>query len=297
MAHARNVRPGSVYLLTRRCSQRTFRLRPTGETNDILRFCLAWAAQKAGLLIHAAVFMSNHHHIVVTDVEARLPEFLREFHRVSARALNAAQGQKENLWSSERASAVELGDEETIVAELAYVVANPVEAGLVASPQDWPGVLIPPVNAETVTVVARPKAYFGPRSSAPESIALRVQPLRSIDRVLERVASVVRASIERVTARLHQEGRSFLGKAAILATSFLARATSFEPMWRKVPALAARARERHRAMIDGRREFLRAYSTALARWRQGEQTVEFPFGTWWMRVFHGVRVASASAST
>lgn len=45
-------------------------------------------------------------HGVVSDPFARLPEFLERFHRLFARAQNAALGRWENLWSSDKASVV-----------------------------------------------------------------------------------------------------------------------------------------------------------------------------------------------
>jgi hypothetical protein len=38
MAHPRRVVPGETYLLTRRCYQRTFRLRPCAQTNGIFLY-------------------------------------------------------------------------------------------------------------------------------------------------------------------------------------------------------------------------------------------------------------------
>jgi hypothetical protein len=52
--------------------------------------------------------MSNHHHLVVTDPRGVLPEFLRELHRLTAKAINASQGQWENLWAAEPCNAVRL---------------------------------------------------------------------------------------------------------------------------------------------------------------------------------------------
>lgn len=297
------VRPGVTYLITRRCSQRTFRLRPSEQTNHILRFCLALAAMKTGVQIHAAVFMSNHHHIVLTDVNGNLPDFLRELHRQIAKAINASQGQKENLWSSEKAHALELGDEEEIIAKLAYVWTNPVEAGLVATPDEWPGVLLAPVESETVSFVSRPTAYFGATSSAPERVELRVHPLEWIENLLDRVRSAVTGALANIAATLRAAGRRFLGRAAVLATSFVQRAQSLEHMWQRIPTVSARRPEVLAQMLTARREFLRSYHDALQRWRAGDETAVFPFGTWWMRVFWsaptaaGERIEWPSAST
>ena len=55
-------------MITRRCSQRTLRLRPSNESNQSYLYCLAWAAAKTGAETHAACVMSNRHPLVPTDV-------------------------------------------------------------------------------------------------------------------------------------------------------------------------------------------------------------------------------------
>jgi putative transposase len=40
--------------------------------------------------------------------------------------------------------------------------------------------------------------------------------------------------------------------------------------------------------------FRDAHRAAKARWIAGERDIEFPPGTYWMRVHHGCRVASFS---
>ena len=73
MSTPREVLPGRTYLVTRRCTQRQFLLKPSRRTNELVRYCLAVAARKTGVLVHAVCFMSNHWHGVITDPLARLP--------------------------------------------------------------------------------------------------------------------------------------------------------------------------------------------------------------------------------
>ena len=160
MAQPRRVVPGTRYMITRRCYQRTFRLRPSEATNQTYLYSLAWAAAKTGVIIHAACVMSNHHHIVLTDVRGTLPDFLRELHRTVAKALNAAQGEWENLWSAESYHALELGADEDVIDKVAYVAANPTEAGLVETPEEWPGVMLLPDTEVRTLEIKRPPKYF-----------------------------------------------------------------------------------------------------------------------------------------
>lgn len=122
--------PGRTYLVTRRCTQRQFLLRPSRRTNQLVRYCLAVAAHKTRVQLHAVCFMSNHWHGVVTDPFARLPEFLEHFHRLLAKAQNASLGRWENLWSSDKTSVVLLVSDQDVLEKMAYTMANLLKAAL-----------------------------------------------------------------------------------------------------------------------------------------------------------------------
>ncbi len=47
--------------------------------------------------------------------------------------------------------------------------------------------------------------------------------------------------------------------------------------------------------LTGRKRWLDDYREALQAWRAGNREVEFPFGTYWLRVGHGARVKLPSA--
>ena len=283
-------------MITRRCYQRTFRLRPSEPTNQTFLYCLAWAAAKTGVIIHAACVMSNHHHIVLTDVRGTLPDFLRELHRTVAKALNAAQGEWENLWSAEPYHSLELGADEDVIDKIAYVAANPTEAGLVESPEEWPGVMLLP-GAEVRTLeIQRPATYFTDGEVFPETVTLRVSPVvakaQSGADMFQRVAGAIQQAVARARNAILACGRRFLGRAGVLSHSFRKRAESFEPRRGPIPKVRARNRSLLRAMLARYSVFWAEYREALEAWRGGDRSVVFPFGTWGMRLYHGACVAS-----
>lgn len=49
MTPPRQVLPGTVYLVTRRCAQREFLLKPTDITTGIVKYVLAVAAKRYGV--------------------------------------------------------------------------------------------------------------------------------------------------------------------------------------------------------------------------------------------------------
>ena len=292
MAKPRRIVPGATYMLTRRACQRMFRMRPHPLTNQIALYCLAVAAARYGMLIHAIVLMSNHLHLIATDPNGCLPDFLRDFHRSMAKALNASQGQWENLWSAEHPSQVLLPTLDDVVAKVAYTVANPVAAGLVENPSQWPGVLL--WKPGTV-VVDRPDVYFDPKGSAPETATLDICPAPGVDMEawIQRVTHAVHEELHRALEQVREQGLRFLGAAAVMAKSFLQKARSYEVKRGINPVLAARDVSVRKAMKRVLREFRRSYAHALALWRAGDRGAVFPFGTWWMRVHHAARVAPA----
>jgi REP element-mobilizing transposase RayT len=286
--------PGETYLVTRRCYQRTFRLRPSAETNRIFLYCLAFAAQRTGVVLHAACVMSNHHHLVVTDARGVLPDFLREFHRLTAKAMNASQGQWENLWAAEPCSVVRLVTDRDVEDKIAYVVANPVAAGLVKQPEQWPGVL---AWGESLQRVVRPASYFREDGTCPDALVLLFERPQSLDgrpagqrEWRERAARTIASKVAEAHRKLSDAGRAFLGRAAVLAVSFIQRARTYEERFGVIPTFAAKAQSVRDALGRVERYFRSRYRKALAQWRAGVRDVAFPAGTWWMVVVHGAVV-------
>jgi putative transposase len=291
MAQPRPVLPGITYLITRRCYQRTFRLRPHAETNRIFEYCLALAAEKMGVKIHGVVVMSNHHHLVVTDSHGVLPDFLRELHRATAKAINASQGQWENLWAAEQTSAVVLANDEDVIDKLAYLVANPVDAGLVPHPEQWPGVIHWESGFEKH--VDRPGTYFGERS--PEAATLRIVPAPREFLTAERwdrlLADAIDTKVRAARQAVQAAGASFIGPKGVMAQSFFEKARSYEIKRGINPHFAAKHGATRSVLARLWHRFTTHYRRALQAWRAGSRDVRFPIGTWWMRVQHGALVA------
>jgi putative transposase len=69
-------------LITRRCTQRQFLLRPDPETNNAFTYCLAEAAQRYEISVLLPCAMSNHYHTVIFDRWGNYPEFVERFHKL-----------------------------------------------------------------------------------------------------------------------------------------------------------------------------------------------------------------------
>jgi REP element-mobilizing transposase RayT len=298
MAHPRRVVPGETYLLTRRCYQRAFRLRPCAQTNGILLYCLAFAARRTGVVVHAICVMSNHHHLVVTDPRGVLPEFLRELHRLTAKAINASQGQWENLWAAEPCSAVRLVTDYDVEDKITYVVANPVAAGLVEQPEQWPGVLL---WGEKSVRVSRPSSYFREEGTCPAQLELRIERPSQIDAAVSprewrhRVGEAIAQKVLAAHRCVREAGRVFLGRTAVLTASFAQRARTYEARFGVIPTFAAKLRAVRDALRRVERAFRWHHRRAFELWQRGERDVVFPVGTWGMVAMHGALVGMGSS--
>ncbi|WP_437632895.1 transposase [Sorangium sp. So ce854] len=302
MSQPREIAPGATYLITRRVLRRHLLLRPDAAMNQFLVYALAVSAHRYGVEVHALCAMSTHLHLVVTDVHGVLPRFLQFFHRIVALGTKVLRSWEGPVWDHEATSAVRLLTRVAIVEKIAYVLANPVAAGLVRHAREWPGVK---VNVDEIghgmLHAARPSAYLDPENPQwPEeaSLPLALPPSIELD-TAEAFRREVAAELERQEAQAHGEtekqGLRFFGAERARNVSPYQRATSFEALRDRNPTFAV-GRDQGDAWQTAAaavRAFRASYRAALERWRAGLRSAVFPAGTWWMRTFHGASVNDA----
>jgi len=293
MTAPRQVLPGASYLVTRRCSQRQLLLRPSRTTTEVFLFLLAVAARRYGIRLHAFCVLSNHYHLVLTDPNAQLPFFQQFLDALLARALNAALGRWEAFWAPDSYSAVALTSRADIIDKSAYVLANPVAAGLVRAGRLWPGAWSAPetIGGEPL-VVRRPKHFFDENGTLPEEMPLRLTLPPGPGSAAE-FRDLVRVALEEREAKANQNTRGFLGAARVLAQKSTDRPRSGEPRRALNPRVAARDKWKRIEALGRLVGFLRSYREAWIARREGRGSFVFPAGTWLLRVQHGVACAGA----
>ena len=285
--------------MTRRCTQRQYLLSPLRRTNENVEYCLALAAEQTGVVLHAVCVMSNHWHGVLTDPDARLPQFLETFHKLLAKAQNALLGHWENLWSSDKTSVVLLVSEEDVLEKMAYVLANPTAAGLVKSPHEWPGVISHRFGEQRNCEM--PDVFFDEDGVLPDcSILEFVRPAifsGLSDAELEAMlATRVAALVKKAREDLQRRGLRFAGRDAVLRQPFDAIPKTVAPRRNPNPRIAAKSTPERIAAIKRMLDFVRAYRLAWKEWRAGNRDTTFPWGTYALRIFAGVRCPSATSS-
>jgi REP element-mobilizing transposase RayT len=297
MTAPRRVVPGTTLLITRRCLNRMFLLRPSTLTNQVVGFVLAVMAERYEIAVHAYCVLSNHLHLVLTDVKGNSPAFMRDFCGVLARSLNAMHGRWENFWAPGSYSAVTLVSPADVLDKVAYVLANPAAAGLVQTGARWPGLWSAPERIGGATIhVKRPKHFFRAEGPMPEVARLQLTcppGFASVEAFREALGAKV-AELEREAARkLSDEGRTFLGVAKVLAQRPEARPATGEPRRGLSPRIAARDKWRRIEAIGRLKGFLASYRAAWEAFVRGARRTVFPHGTYWMRVTYGASCAPA----
>lgn len=282
-------------MVTRRCTQRQFLLRPDRETTNAFIYCLSLAAQRTDMEVLAFLAHSNHHHTVVVDTHGRMPEFLETFHKLVAKHQNALRGRWENFWASEATSVVELQGPEDVLAKITYTLTNPVKDGLIERADQWPGATSVRASLHDHPVLAhRPARFFRKDGELPECVRLKIHrppPFGHLDQAEWRdlLADHIRSVETTARSERHQAGRALLGRAEILRQLPTDRPRSCEPRRQVSPRLASVNKWARIESLQRNKTFLAAYRAARDLWKGGSFAL-FPSGTYWLRRFAGVPV-------
>jgi putative transposase len=291
MSSPREVLPGRTYMITRRCTQRQFLMRPDRETNNAFIYCLAIAAERFDISVLFTVAMSNHHHTGIYDPNGSYPAFIEHFHKLFAKCQNALRGRWENFWSSEQTSVVRLVDPNDVIDKMTYALTNPVKDNLVDEAHQWPGItsLDFILHGRPLTAF-RPKHFFREEGSMPEVASLsfaRPEGFENLSAteyaamVLERV----HAAEETAATERRRTGAAVFGRENVLAQEWNDRPDSREPRRQLSPRVAGRSKWSRIEALLRNRAFRDAYVAARASFVAGIRDVIFPAGTYWLRRF------------
>ena len=366
MSLPRRLVPGQIHFTTRRASKRCAFLLPTPKVKAIVLYTLGRAQQTSpGVKVHALCLEVTHKHDAVTDAkgESLLPAFYREFHALTARALNAHYGRGENLWRTESYDNVETHTPHDLEEQLLYIWTQPVKDGLVARPEDWPGMLFLPEDfGKTFTVRKPENAFFGSRKpkgleptyppalkahraalrreakrereerarrdrlrgrgarrrrqleversrrqrkkeratstprdrdTLPEVLTVTISPPPGYEHMsLEEVRAYFRKLLDERVRVIHAEREahgwtSFMGLERVMAQNPLDSVGDTFPSFARNPRIACKNPALRIALLQGLQLWRSAYQAALARWREDDRKVRFPWGAYWFPTFHG----------
>jgi REP element-mobilizing transposase RayT len=243
---------------------------------------IARAQQKYKTKLFALVVLSNHFHLIVQTKGKNLSKFMGYVKARITEGINLLTGKSGPLWSR-RYDAQPILDDEASTERLAYCLDNPVQAGLVESADQWPGLNCAfamgdsdEIEFEYLDRTAWHKA--GRPDDLDKYYRTATMKLTPLPQLTSMQRSLVRRSVESWLGSRGKErktGGRFLGIEAILDTAFESRPK--EPKRSRRP-YAFGSIEKKRDHYQSISMLYGAHETASERFRNGDFSVSFPEG-------------------
>ena len=127
---------GGIYHVTARGNERRAIYRDDTDRRSFLE-----ALQKTLARFHwrclSYCLMTNHYHLLVRTLEPNLSRGMRDLNGVYAQSFNRRHGRVGHLFQG-RFKTILVEADEQLLAVIAYIVRNPVRAGMRSEPEQWP---------------------------------------------------------------------------------------------------------------------------------------------------------------
>ncbi|WP_236015107.1 transposase [Geomonas anaerohicana] len=98
---------------------------------------LASVVLRYNWICHAYCLMGNHYHLIIETPEANLSQGMRQLNGTYTQTFNKMHGRVGHIFQG-RFRAIVVQQDSHLLELSRYVVLNPVRAGIVAAPEEWP---------------------------------------------------------------------------------------------------------------------------------------------------------------
>lgn len=288
---------GQVAMLTRRCSERRYFLRPDEYIEKVIPFEVGKAANKHGQAVYAAVAMSNHVHFAVGDTTGERSKFMQDSMSGIARARNCDLKRRGHFWEAGSYGDTVLLDRDAIERKLLYIWLNPVRAGLVDRAEDWPGFMILPRDwGETISIKKPGKFYGRKNPDLVEFIPQRPPGYddMTLEEVKEHFEKLLAKGEQQIVAQRQAEQTSCRGVEAVKQVDPFSSPDTEVPLRGINPRFATRDGALMASAKADYRAFCDRYETQRQRWLNSakkrskksarrKKKILFPCGTVWLR--------------
>ena len=288
----------TAYLVTRNTSERRYFLRPSKELCEAILYCIADAQARHPVAIHAFCAMSNHLHIVITDVHGTAPLFVQAMNQNIARFVNCTLGHFGAMWEGgARPNYCVLPQGGDVMDKVVYTLVNPVNAGLAKEHHLWPGAIS---NAAQIAAgrisTRRPKKFFA-KTKDPEllhrELILKPGPgegVLSPEDYGKLICERVKAEEARIAEAREAKKLPWFGRRKCLELNpYDAPVEPWTPFSRR-PKVSTKNEEARRYRILRQKRFAELHEEAKKKFREGHRNVAFPEGTFFLWVYFKVPI-------
>ena len=288
---------GDYYLLTCRVLLRRYLFKPDRAIINVFKWAFGVYAKEHGIRIFAVCVMSTHYHLVVLDTRGLVPTFLRDVNRSIANVIKARYRTSGAVFEQEP-SKVKLHGAKGVVDKIAYVLANPVAAGAVRNPHEWPGFRTRLSDMGRLVVRGmRPEHYFGRRKTMPADASFEVDEAPIVvdaydsEGAKEALTRALETKVAEARAEIRAKGWTYVGATRAMGVSPFKQAVAYEVFGARNPDLSTYGLTPEEA-ADVKREYIAfhiAYQDCRERLLRGESDLLWPPGTWVMVQHFGQR--------
>lgn len=128
--------PGAVYHITSRGNGRA-QIFTDGKDRKVFLNLLKEVNRRYETRCHAYCLMGNHYHLLLETPRGNLSMAMRQLNGVYTQTFNWLHTKTGHLFQG-RYAAILIARDEHLLEAARYVVLNPVRAGIVSRPKDWP---------------------------------------------------------------------------------------------------------------------------------------------------------------
>ncbi|MFL6235526.1 MAG: transposase [Thermoanaerobaculia bacterium] len=285
---------GALVEVTCRTLHSRFLLRPSRPLDEIIVGILGRAQRRYKMRICGYMFASSHYHLLLdVDDAHQLAQFMCYVGSNIAREAGRLHRWREKIWGRRYEAIVVSNEEGAQIARLKYLLANGCKEGLVARPQDWPGVhvakaLLQGEDAQgywfdrTQEYAARNRGEKFDRLQYASVETLRLSPLPCWKHLSSeiwrgRAIRLIHEIVEETAARRARSGSEPLGAAAILGRHPHERPKN--PKRSPAPLFHALSAGMRRELWEAYRLFVAAFRQAADKLRAGDRNAVFPPGS------------------
>lgn len=285
---------GALVEVTVRTFQSRPLLRPSPALNEIVGGVLGRAQAREPVRCHAAVFMSNHFHLLLSvDHALQLARFMEYLNSNLAREINRLHDWSGDVWERRYRSILVSSEERAQVDRMRYVLAHGVKEGLVARASDWPGVHSlretfagEPIRGVWFDRTAEYKAsQRRQRSQQPEHAIEETFTLSPLPCLAHLPADTYRQQVATMAAGIEAEAAAYLagrGLVPLGVAEILRQDPQTRPNWTKrspAPAYHAATKVMREVLRAAYKVFIDAFRGAAEHWRAGDRNARFPVGS------------------
>lgn len=289
--------PGTLVEVTTRTVQGRMLLQPAPTINQAVLGVLGRAQRIYGMVVHFAVVLSNHYHLLLAPTDARqLAGFMGFVNSNIAREVGILVNWKEKFWGRRYQGILVSDEARAQLGRLEYFLANCVKEHLVETPLEWPGVHCARALTEgcklqglwfdrTAFYRAQKRRKAGEKPIREDDFktleTLQLSPLPCLANLSETERRLqVLSLIEKVAAAAASD-RKAKGRMALGAARLQRQHPHTQPKQLKkspAPRFHTFAVQAQKALRDAYSAFAAAFRSASERLRSGDLGALFPQG-------------------